>query len=283
MRRAVVFAVVLVPALCALADDQHSVERIVKSHVGNLAKRPKDDQLSLAPNPLVTIYGTDRDPKMSVSDARGGLPGTVANTIGDVAVGVDSDHGVAWFQVAFSVDITPNGHPMGDPSMLHTKERFGGIAVLGKDGWQVAVATYARLIDDVVLAQLGKDHSDGLPTGEPKFTGDKGLDSVVAGWVKTGFATHAAADASLIASGTSAGEYQSGDGAKTLAKTWDGLKLRAATVDSRTFADGALGYARVRLAMPLRSGGAVEMLLGVTAIWQEKEWRWVSLQFSPRY
>ena len=67
-------------------------------------------------------------------------------------MGIDPDHGVAWFQIPFSVDITPTGHPMGDPSLLHTKERFGGIAVLGKDGWQLAVLMYARLIDDAQLA-----------------------------------------------------------------------------------------------------------------------------------
>ena len=281
MRRAAL-ALLLIPAL-ALGDDQKSVERIVKSHVANLAKRPKDDQLGLAPNPLLIIYGADRDPKMSVSDARGGLPGTVVNTPGETAAGVDSDHGVAWFQIPFSVDITPTGHPMGDPSLLHTKERFGGIAILGKDGWQLAVVMYARLIDDAQLVALGKEHGDAAPSGDPKLTGDKGLDAMIAGWLKTGFTGHAAADSTLIASGTAANEYQTGDGAKALAKTWDALKLQPSLIDSRTYADGAIGFARARVVMPVKSGGAVEMVLGVTAVWQEKEWRWVSLQFSSAH
>jgi hypothetical protein len=269
-----------VPAM-ALADDQRSVERIVKSHITSLAKRPKDDQLGVAPNALVMVYGTDKDAKLSISDARGGLSGAVAHAIGgDTAVGVDSDHGVAWFQAPFSVDITPTGAPMGDPSMLHTKERFGGVAVLGKNGWQIAVAMYARMLDDAQLAALGKEHGDGLPAGEPKLTGDKGLDSVVGNWIKAGFAGHAATDVTLIASGTATSEYGSGDAAKSLAKTFDGLHLKAATIDGRTYADGALGYARAKIAMPVKTGGAVEMLLGVTAIWQDKEWRWVSLQYS---
>ena len=187
------FAIVALLVAPVLADDQRSVERLVKNHVANLAKRPKDDQLALAPNALVIIYGADRDPKWSVSDARGGLPGNVAHTAGDATIGVDSDHGVAWFQLPFSVDITPAGAPMGDPSLLHTKERFGGIAVLGKDGWRLAVAMYTRAIDDAQLEAIA------LPNGDPKLAGDKGLDNVVAGWVKNGFATHAAADLALVA------------------------------------------------------------------------------------
>jgi hypothetical protein len=270
------FAIVALLVAPALADDQRSIERLVKNHVANLARRPKDDQLALGPNALVIIYGApDRDPKWSVSDARGGLPGTVAHTAGDATIGVDSDHGVAWFQLPFSVDITPTGAPMGDPALLHTKERFGGIAVLGKDGWRLAVAMYTRATDDAQLEAIA------LPNGDPKLSGDKGLDNVVAGWVKNGFATHAAADLSLVASGTAA-EYQTGDGAKTLAKAFDGLKLRASTIDARTYADGAVGFARARIALPTKTGAA-QMLLAVTAVWQEKEWRWVSLQFSATH
>ena len=36
----------------------------------------------------------------------------------------------------------------------------------------------------------------------------------------------------------------------------------------------------MRMAMPIKTGGAVEMVLAVTVVWQEKEWRWVSVQFS---
>jgi len=265
----------------ALADDQRSVERLVKGHVASLAKKAKDDQLGLAKDPLVVIYGAlERDPKIAISDARGGPSGNVAHAPGDAAIGVDSDHGVAWFQLPYSVDITPTSHIPSDPSLFHTRERFGGVAVLGKDGWQLAVVMYARLADDALMIQLGKDHHDAMPSGDPRLTGDKGLDGVIAGWIKTGFAPHAATDETLVASGTSGAEYQTGDAAKALAKAWDGLRLRAAAIDSRTFADGVAGFARVRVAMPVKAGGAVEMTLGVTAIWQDKEWRWVSLQFS---
>ena len=268
----------------ALADDQHAVERLVKGHVANLAKKAKDDQLGLAKDALVAIYGAlEYDGKRGISDARGGPAGSVVHAVGDPAIGVDSDHGVAWFQLPFSVDITPTSHIPGDPSLFHTKERFGGIAVLGKEGWQLAAVMYARLVDDAVLVQLGKEHHATLPSGEPKLVGDKGLGGVIAGWLKTGFATHAATDEQLVASGTSAAEYQRGDAAKTLAKAWDGLHLQAVTIESHTFADGAVGYARARVAMPVKGGGAVDMVLAATAIWQDKEWRWVSLQFSGTY
>lgn len=282
MRRVALAVVALGAVLApAFADDQRSIERLVKGHVASLAKKAKDEQLGLAKDALAVIYGAlDRDPKVGIADARGGPSGSVVHTAGDPAIGVDSDHGVAWFQLPFSVDITPTSHIPGDPSLFHTKERFGGVAVLGKDGWQLAAVMYARLLDDALMFQLGKDHHDALPSGEPRQTGDKGLDGVIAGWIKTGFAAHAATDELLLASGTSVDEHQVGDGAKTLAKTWDGLHLRAAAIDGRTFADGAAGFARVRVAMPVKPGGAVEMVLAVTAIWQDKEWRWVSLQFS---
>lgn len=279
MRRAVLGVVaVLVPVL-ALADDQKSVERLIARHVGGLAKRDQDDKLGVAKDAVAIVYGA-LETHGSISDSRQGPPGAIVNTLGASLVGVDGEHGVAWFQTPFSVDITPKGNIPGDPSLYHTKERFGGIAVLGKDGWQLAAVMYARLVDDAMMARLSKDHNDSLPSADPKFYGDKGLDGVIAGWIKTGFAAHAAADVELIASGTSVAELGDNDAAKALAKTWDGLKLRAATIDSRTYADGAAGYARVKLAMPGKAGGAVEMALGVTAIWQEKEWRWVSLQFS---
>ena len=282
MRRVALVVVALGAVLApAFADDQRSVERLVKGHVASLAKKAKDEQLGLAKDALAVIYGAlARDPKVGIADARGGPTGSVVHAAGDAAIGVDSDHGVAWFQLPFSVDITPMSHIPSDPALFHTKERFGGVAVLGKDGWQLAAVMYARLVDDALLFQLGKDHHDALPSGEPRQTGDKGLDGVVAGWIKSGFATHAATDELLLASGTSVDEYQTGDGAKTLAKTWDGLHLRAAAIDARTFADGAAGFARVRVVMPVKTGGAVEMALAVTAIWQDKEWRWVSLQFS---
>lgn len=267
---------VLIPAVVS-ADDQKTMERIVKTHVAQLAKQAKDADLLVAKDATATVYG--KDVKGNISDARTGAAGTIATTLGATAIGVDSEHGVAWFQAQYNVDVTPKGMVMGDPSLFHTIERAGGIVVLGKDGWQIAAAQYGRLIDDDKLAELGKAHGDAVPTGNPKLTGDKGLDGVVNTWLKTGFATHEATDVALVASGTSTKEWATEKDAIALAKTWDALKLKATVIDARTFADGALGYARARVVMPTKSG-AVEMALAVVAVFQDNQWRWASLQFS---
>ena len=269
-------AVVLLPAL-ALADDQRTVERVVKAHIGGLATRDKDDKLGLAKDVLATVFGTDV--RADIASARGGAAGTAQATVQTVSVGVDGEHGVAWFQGQFKVDVVPKGTMRGDPSLFHTVERAGGVIVLGKDGWKIAGVEYGRMIEDPQLAQLGKEHGDALPGGEPKLTGDKGLDGVVATWIKTGLVAHAATDATLIASGTAATEWGTDDAAKALVKGWDPLKLRASSIDSRTYADGAAGYARVKVIMPTKAG-FVELALGLVAIWQENEWRWVSLELN---
>ena len=69
MRRVALVVAMLVPAL-GLADDQHSVERLVKSHVASLAKKAADDQLGLAKDAVGIVYGADVH--AGFSDARGG-------------------------------------------------------------------------------------------------------------------------------------------------------------------------------------------------------------------
>ncbi len=260
----------LVPAL-ALANPKE-VETVLVTHLMAFDKGVAHDQLGYAKDATIVVFGQEWSAKdnITVLDGIKHLSeGAIKHKPGKPTIGLSDDF--AWFQMPY--DVVVGGTPG-----YRAKERFGGLVVRTKTGWELAGAVYSDLVADGALFSDPNYIRDPI-TETPTLHGDPKIGAVVAGWFKTGFAGAVAKRPNVVASGTSPREYQTGAGATKLAKAWDKLRLAPDQISVKTYANGKAAVATMSVAMP-RKKTAISMDLVIVLVLEGTEWKWVSMQFS---
>jgi ketosteroid isomerase-like protein len=236
-----------------------------------------DDVLLYMPLGLRGVYGSDgetvRGPGMAFwhdvenADSVG---------IGRVDVVVSGD--VAWFQADYHLDgkATDAG-----PPAYHDPQHAAGIALHGPSGWRLQAIGYSELASDhdLVTGQP-RFNSDKLPTDPPKLSGDSELAKAAASWIANGFTGHGAT-AGTLASGSAPGEIASDADVATLVKGWDGLGLRASSIEATVLRGGNAGFVHAEVAFPIKgTKRAAPLHLNLGAIREADGWRWTVLAYG---
>lgn len=282
MRTALLVVAVALPALAFAADKTKpaDIEKLVKQHVLALAKDKTDDQLALAKDRL--LVGPSLEFKAGtpvVTTFREGINGPLTHKPGKVAIGIDDEKGLAYFQVTVDATIKVPGE------VFKSVDRVGGIAVRNGASWEFAALMYSRDLDvDAKVISRAQEIAAPLPTGEPTITGDAALGATVRGWFKTGFASSATKVGTPIASGTAPREFQTKAGALKLAKAWDKLGLGLSSIHVTKLAGDSVAFVKAEVVWPAKKNKLpvnVPLLLGMVLVQEGSEWRWVSMQFAP--
>jgi len=286
MRHLVLVAVLFLSTNAAA--DPKAIEKVVKSHLAELAKYSTDDKLSLVAKEPVVI--SPRGTLVDMDAKEGCIKGAVAQEVhgcadikvtykpGAVTSGTVGDAG--WFQVPYAATlkgVDPNGGKVN----LKQNNRASGIVVKEGGEWKIAAIQYVETVTDKnLLQQSGED----LWTRAADDTGDnKKVAAAFSGWFEGGLASHAA-KGTLIASGTSLAEYKTGAAALKLVQSWDKLKLKPLGGAARLYGDGKVALVTGLVHLPKKgTTKGIPMRLAAVLVDTGSGWQWISLAFQPPF
>ena len=140
--------------------------------------------------------------------------------------------------------------------------------------WKIAAVMWSRVVSDAALANFGD-----VPGDEATAAGDPSdAASAVEGWfANKSIAKNMSSSSVTTASGTAPGLIVQGPAAAKLAKSWDGLKMKATVVGGKSWDSIAFVRAIVRRG----DKKPVTMRLGAVLVEEHDVWRWVSLSLAP--
>ncbi|HEY4242350.1 MAG TPA: hypothetical protein VGM88_21180 [Kofleriaceae bacterium] len=183
----------------------------------------------------------------------------------------------AWFavEVALTGQIAFGYSPM-DKTKATWPVRISGVLV-DDHGWKVVAEEVSFEVGDKALTAKTFGYLD-----YPAL--DKDPDArAIAAWLPGKLLAHRSeAAAPAFVSGTAPGD--TARDAAALAKlvgSWDKLKLQTRAVTTKTLAGGKLLWADVVVTLEVRKGEFKELRLGVVAVPEAGEWRWVALNWNP--
>jgi hypothetical protein len=281
MRLVLGLVLLLMPSLASADKD---LQAVVKKNIVKLAQLADDPELGLLDSAIVI---DQMGQLIDLGPEEACLTGAVANNFygcnqasfthkpGRIDVGADAARGIGWFQAPFTV-ISVGEDENGKTHRSTEQMRTGGVVLYTGKSWMIAGQMYTLLVPDKKLV------ADGKPApAAPKLSGDGKIAKLVASWFSTGFAPAAANKGLLIASGTSAKEHATGNGAKKLVAAFDKLKLAPVAIDAKLLDGGKIAWVVADVVMPRKgSQKTVEMKLAVAVVPDGGSWRWVSLQYQ---
>jgi hypothetical protein len=188
----------------------------------------------------------------------------------DLVVTVNAAGTQAWFHAR--IDGTSASQTVRDVA------RVTGIATLDGSDWRIPILAFSSVIPDKQLFARAFARPARAPITQE---GDHAIDTLVAGWVRSGLGPHAAATEQLVAIGTAPREHAIGVAAPELVRAWDKLALQVQRIYTDDEGDMALVQADVLL--PVRGKVTAMSFVAILARPDAAgDWRWVALQFSPR-
>jgi predicted RecA/RadA family phage recombinase len=253
---------------------QAAVEELVRAHVVEMPKHKAD---SIADKAVVYL---DLGQHPTIGDGPGERLGDsyyadvqaeITHKVTKLVVQLDDTNAFAWFQVQYDVTSLSGM----DNSKATWPERAAGLAAKVGDAWKITAIAYTQLVSDHdLVTREPRFHMSDMPKGDPTVKGDAALAKTVAGWLKTGFAGHAAK--ATIASGSSPGELQSGAGVDKLVKSWDKLGLVPRTIEAAKV--GSYAFVQAEVAMPIKNSKKTAPLFLYVVL--DPDGKWVSLQYG---
>jgi len=279
-----VLVVMAAPAVAdTQADANKAVAALVQKHVAGIAKlEADDDKLGLAKDAFGIVregWKFDRKGCEDCSDRVGGqrvfdsLDGTATVKITKTLVGSSGD--VGWFHVTASSSFKYKGGSAAKETL-----RFSGLATKSGNAWTIAAIAYGEAVPDSALASRRRAVPRKTKT-DVWIDGDKKVATLFAGWYAQGFASHAGAVETLVASGTAPAESAKGAAGLRLVKSWDKLELEVSAVNARLVAGGSAAWIDASVLLP-RKGKKLPSVLQVSAVLvpDGADWRWVAIHYA---
>jgi hypothetical protein len=274
--------IVILCALCATAattraDAKKEVESLVRTEATTIL----DENAAHAPRiDAIEIYPTTMMSNMRMG-MYGALADNIVHTVDKLTVVVVGK--VAWYHavVVGSYQLA-HCNATGDDCKKPTKEkttwRLSGVA-RDEHGWKLAAVMWSKAISDAELFKAAvPDANIGGAAGEPPDP-----QKIVRAWFRGGsIAKDISSSALATANGTAPGEISQGAAAGKLATAWDALKMLEIGFSSKQWDTVAFVSGEVALPVKKKKGQTVIMKLGVVLVQENGNWRWVSINFSPK-